>query len=165
MIRSWRMQALACVVVAVLAGCQSHAIDVVKIVAGSLEQQEGFKAFPYHDTRGVPTIGYGTSLANGITEAEGALLLRERLGAARDQLAASWPPYRAMPADVRAALLDMAYQLGVHGVLEFRVMLEALDAGDYQAAAHAALNSAWARETPARAESVAQVFRTLGRHP
>ena len=50
----------------------------------------------------------------------------------------------------------MAYQLGVHGVLEFKEMLASLERGDCQAARRQALESAWARETPARAKRVTE---------
>ena len=55
----------------------------------------------------------------------------------------------------REALLDMSYQLGVSGLERFTDMLRALKAGDCDAAQAAALDSDWARQTPARAASVA----------
>ena len=53
----------------------------------------------------------------------------------------------------------MAEQLGPAGVLGFHDMLEALASEDWDGAATAALDSQWARETPARAKHAAQVFR------
>ena len=46
-----------------------------------------------------------------------------------------------MSGHVQEALLDMAYQLGVDGLLGFHDMLAALERGDYQAAKAAALSS------------------------
>lgn len=56
-------------------------------------------------------------------------------------------------------MANMAYQLGVSGVLRFRKMLEALRAGDREKAAEEALDSAWATQTPERAQRVARLIR------
>ena len=44
-----------------------------------LKVEEGFRAKPYPDSRGVMTIGYGTNIGEGITRREGEYLLRERV--------------------------------------------------------------------------------------
>ena len=77
------------------------------------------------------------------------------------RLALRWQPYADMPPAIRGALLDMSYQLGVNGVLEFHDMLAALAAGNYAEAHRAALDSRWAKETPKRARRVTQVFESL----
>jgi lysozyme len=53
----------------------------------------------------------------------------------------------------------MAYQLGPSGVVAFKKMLAALEAGDRIAAAEAALDSKWATQTPNRAQRVAALIR------
>ena len=123
-------------------------------VLATIQAEEGFRAKPYRDTRGVLTIGYGTNLEAGITRAEAAYLARERLQRAQDQLAADDPWTVDLPIGSREALLDMAYQLGVEGVQGFRVMLAALKSGDCEGAKAAALDSVWDRQTPARAAAV-----------
>ena len=135
-------------------------VDAAVIV--QLQKDENFKAKPYRDTRDNLTIGWGTDLSEGITRTEAAYLLRERLADTRKRLAKAWAPFDAMPSHVQAALLNMGYQLGVGGVIEFHDMLAALERGDYAAARAAALESAWAHETPARARRVADAL-TVGR--
>ena len=66
-----------------------------------------------------------------------------------------------MPHPAQAMLADMAYQLGVHGVLAFDDMLTCMQREDWQCAHDAALDSAWARETPARAKRVSGILLTL----
>ena len=125
----------------------------------TLKIEEAFRSKPYRDTRGVLTIGYGTNIQRGITPTEGEWLLRERLRKTEQDLAASWPSYYTLPSDVQAAVLDMAYQLGVHGLMEFHQMLSALIREDYATAIKEAEDSAWARETPTRVGRVVKVFK------
>ena len=132
---------------------------VIAAVTTRLMQEEGFRAHAYEDSVGVLTIGYGTNLAQGITEPQGACLLRLAATADLQTFGTLWPPYGAMLFPVQVELADMAYQLGAHGLLAFHDMLAALERGDYEAAIAAANDSAWARETPARAERAATVFR------
>ena len=128
-------------------------------LVASLKSEEGFRAHPYRDTRGVLTIGYGTNISQGISRDEGENLLRSRLAEKQAEISILWRPYQNQPSEIRLALLDMAYQLGVHGVLEFRDMLSALECGDYEAAADAAEDSAWDMETPRRVERIVEVFK------
>ena len=121
----------------------------------TIETEEDFRSHPYKDSRGYLTLGFGTNLDAGITIDEGRILLQQRLDANGHQLAILWPAFADQPVGIQAALVDMSYQLGAGGVLEFKKMLSALERNDYKAAAAAALDSAWARETPARAKRVA----------
>ena len=68
--------------------------------------------------------------------------------------------YANLKADARRALLDMAYNMGVPGLLGFQKMWAALAAGDYERAAEEALDSVYARELPARAGRVADRMRS-----
>lgn len=124
----------------------------------TLKSEEGFRSKPYLDSRGILTIGYGTDLAEGITETEGEYLLRERLRSTLERLRNAWGPFSGQPVRIQSALLDAAYQMGVQGVLGFHDMLAALERGDIPAARAAALDSDWARETPNRAKRVVESF-------
>ena len=133
----------------------------IELAAARLRTEEGFEAHTYRDTRGRLTIGYGTNLSEGITEPEGAFLLDSRLRTRVDTFRTLWPPLDDMPLEVRVELADMAYQLGPTKLDGFERMLGHLERGEWNAAADEALASAWHRETPARAEAGAAVFRAL----
>jgi GH24 family phage-related lysozyme (muramidase) len=60
----------------------------------------------------------------------------------------------------QAALVDMAYELGEHGLLEFEHMLAGLCAQDWQMAHDACLDSAYASQVPSRARKVAAMLLT-----
>ena len=52
--------------------------------------------------------------------------------------------------------------MGVEGVQGFSKMIAALQVGDYPRAADEALDSLWAKQTPARARDVAQRLESGG---
>ena len=127
-----------------------------------IKREEGFVPVVYLDVKGKKTIGYGTLLEDGISEAEAEMLLRHRLALMAEELERSrvGEVYANLKADARRALLDMAYNMGVPGLLGFRKMWAALAEGDYDRAASEALDSVYARELPARAGRVAERMRS-----
>ena len=133
----------------------------IELAVARLRTEEGFEAHAYRDTRGRLTIGYGTNLSEGITEPEGDFLLDSRLRARVDTFRQLWPSLDDMPLEVQVELADMAYQLGPTKLDGFELMLGHLVRGEWAAAADEALASAWHRETPARAEAAAAIFRAL----
>ena len=56
-------------------------------------------------------------------------------------------------------MLDMAYQMGVGGLLKFEKMLAAIACEDYETAADELLDSNYARQTPNRAKRNAYLLR------
>ena len=127
--------------------------DSFETAVDSIRIHEGFQGFPYGDTDGNRTIGYGTLLP--LTPDESEELLRSRLqdkisGILRDE-----PAVRRLPVPARAVVYEMAYQLGVEGAEEFRAMFAALERGDCRAAMREALDSRWGRRFPIRAREEA----------
>lgn len=139
-----------------------------------LERDEGWREFIYDDATGRPIIkgstveGYPTiGLGFCVSADRGAPLPRNiadrwmdhilvEIGKALD---ARIPWWRDQPDDVQRALVNMAYQLGVAGLLNFRKMLAALERGDRLTAAAEALDSIWAKkQTPARARRIAALI-------
>ena len=127
-------------------------IDRIKV-------DEGWRAYIYRDSVGNRTIGFGTNLEVGIVPAQGECMLVVSIDDDEALLRAKWPPYQALSSPVRAALLDMAYNLGVNGLLRLRDMVSALERGDYGTAADEALDSVWARKRPDRAQRLAAIIR------
>ena len=129
-------------------------------VIDSLKQEEGFDGMPYEDTLGIPTIGYGTKLP--LTEEEAELLLKHRLDKKILEISEKEPFFLDLPQKAQEVIANMAYQLGVGGVLEFKKMWAALKHRDYQKAADEMLDSKWAKQTPNRAKRLAEIMRSLG---
>ena len=128
-----------------------------------LKHDEGWRTAAYKDHLGYWTIGYGflvdTRRGGGLPEPIGAIWLRYAIEERWSQLVNMHPWVEDQPANVRRALGNMAYQLGVAGLNKFQKMLAALQAGDRELAANEALDSTWATQTPARAKRVAALMR------
>ena len=130
-----------------------------------IELHEGIRLRPYRCTAGKLTIGVGRNLEDrGITLAEARLLLANDLADVRNGLANALP-WVARLDDVRQrVLIDMAFNLGLQGLLEFKRTLEAVRQGRYQQAAGMMLESRWASQVGQRAQRLAQMMRD-GREP
>lgn len=122
---------------------------------------EGCRLKPYRCTGGKLTIGIGRNLDDaGISRDEAMLLLRNdmarAIGAVRTEL-----PWVDKLDDVRQrVLVDMAFNLGIDGLLAFKNTLVAVASGDYDRAATEMLNSRWAGQVGERARRLARMMRT-----
>ena len=136
-------------------GGETEMYDLIE----SIKKHEGFRGMPYDDSLGIPTIGYGTKLP--ITPSEGDLLLKSRMYQKKEELDKAEPFVKELPKEKQDVLLEMAYQLGVGGLLKFRRMWKALKKFDYEEAAKEALDSRWAKQTQNRANELANKLREV----
>lgn len=134
--------------------------DAFAAVLDDIRKDEGLVLTPYMDTEGVLTIGYGINLRDGLSRAECEMLLEHRAVERLGDLTSVLPWFNAIDPVRQRVLLNMAYQLGVHGLLEFRKMLDALKAENYEKAATEMEHSLWARQTPHRVARLAAMMRT-----
>jgi len=106
------------------------------------------------------TIGYGRNLeARGITAQEANELLLNDVSEVEEALHRMG--LLSDPSDVRrAVIINMAFQIGVSGLLKFNNMLSAYLDGYYELAAKEMLNSKWAIQTPNRAKELAEQMQT-----
>lgn len=129
-------------------------------VAEQLLVDEGLRLRPYRCTAGKLTIGVGRNLEDrGITQAEALLLLDNDIVAFWAELAVAQPWVLAAPEPVQEALLNMAFNLGVGGLLGFKQTLALMQTEQYAAAASAMLASKWAGQVGKRAERLARQVR------
>ena len=129
-----------------------------------ISEHEGFEPKPYHDTRGYLTIGKGTLIEHGIDESLADVMMLFALDRKLKQLEKRSPiPLTELPLEVAEVLGNMAYQLGVDGLMKFKNMWAALAKKDYHLAANEMLNSAWAQQTPRRAHEQAEIVRSFAK--
>lgn len=157
----WVTTAFVAVVLALLGqvafNIHARGADPLDAAVPAIMEAEGFSGEPYDDTTGNPTIGYGTKLP--LTEAEGELLLRHRLGGDLRCFIHGWSPWEGASAATRAALVDAVYALGCGGLLGFDDALAAVARGDTDAAAAEFRASVWYGEEPRRVEQVIKMLR------
>lgn len=133
--------------------------------ADRIKAEEGWDPHVYQDNRPEKfwTIGYGFLVdprrGDGLPKEVAEFWLQYELRHRTAGLLDRWPPFSAQPLDVQEALTEMAYQMGVDGVLGFHLMLGALERGDRVTAAKEALDSGWHEETKDRCERVAGRIR------
>jgi len=125
----------------------------------NIKKSEGFVGDEYKDSLGIPTIGYGTRLP--ISEAEAELILISRLDVFKASLVDKKPIIHVLSDERQDVLFEMAYQLGVGGVLKFKNMWHAIEHHDFYTASLEMLNSKWAKQTPNRAKKLAKIMRGL----
>jgi lysozyme len=59
-------------------------------------------------------------------------------------------------------IVEMVFQLGKNGVSKFRNMWKALAENNYIGASFEMLDSKWAKQTPNRAKSMAELMKSCG---
>jgi len=129
----------------------------------AIKKHEGFRAKPYPDPiRGwdVPTFGHGLTY---ITPEESEVIIHNRVTSIRSELSRLKPVFGTLSAVRQDALIEMAYQMGVYGLVGsetlgirgFKDMWAAIEQGNYSQARLEALDSRWAKQTPNRAKAVA----------
>lgn len=127
-----------------------------------LQRHEGWVPHAYRDHLGFWTIGYGRLVdparGGGISQEEGALLLSNDIERVVRSLHDRIPWFARLPSRKKQALSNMAFQLGVNGLLGFRRMLKAVQHQNWSAARREALDSRWAKQTPARAQEIADML-------
>lgn len=127
-----------------------------------LKRDEGCVLRAYRDTVGVWTIGYGHAYVQPgtiWTQAQADDVLRQDVQRTIQALDRSLPWWRTLN-DVRQdAVANMAFNLGINGLLGFRNTLRYLREGNYDRAASNMLQSKWARQVGNRARRISEMIR------
>jgi len=126
-----------------------------------LKRHEGYRRHMYLCPAGYPTIGFGTRIdgkGQGVSPSAAEDMLIEAVNDIDHDLARfQW--YRSLNQTRRATVINMAYQLGIGGLLNFKRMIDALRSEDFEKASEEMLDSKWARQTPGRAQELALQMR------
>ena len=128
-------------------------------IVEQLKLHEGFKEYPYKDTEGVLTIGYGWNLeANGLPKDVCEELLEEKVYTLEKQLEKlEW--YRDLNRVRQKVIIDMFYNLG-NDLFEFEKMIRAIKEGDFERAAAEMEDSKWHDQVKTRAIRLEEMMRT-----
>lgn len=124
---------------------------------------EGLKHYVYIDTTNHYTIGIGRNVSSdgpGLTTEECVYLLRNDLNRIIKSISScSW--YKFQDSVRQGVLIELAFNMGVDGLLSFKLMLLAMMDKDYIKAAEQLLDSKWAQQVKKdRATDLANRLRT-----
>ena len=126
-----------------------------------LVRHEGLRLKPYRCTAGKLTIGVGRNLDDcGISLSEAYVLLENDIQNCERQLLDEIPEiYNSLDEVRKSVLLNMCFNLGIKGLLEFKNTLAFIDAGDWERAANGMLASKWAKQVGRRAIELSELMR------
>lgn len=117
-----------------------------------LKRHEGLRLKPYLCTANKITIGYGRNLEQkGITKLEAEELLQNDIIYMFSVLPNKIECFNSLSKPRADVLVNMAFNLGINGLLMFNKMLAAVEMGDYLTASKEMLNSRWAEQVGDRA--------------
>jgi lysozyme len=164
-------------------------MTLIELVEELLLKHEGYKEYPYKDTKGKLTVGIGRNITdrpitpkevsylivkNKITQSEGnninvenrvslhaaKALLEEDVKSLINKMNVSVPCFKNLDMVRQAVLIDMAYNMGMGGLLEFKRTLAAVKDGNYKDAAKDMLESQWSLQVKERATELAKMMKT-----
>jgi RHS repeat-associated protein len=146
-----------------------------------VEKHEGRRHHVYLDIMGIPTIGVGFNLDRAGAEATVAslgidyldlraghidltdeqidIIFQIDLARARADARSLVANFDMLDSVRQDALVDMAFQMGHDRLSKFVATIAAIEANDFDTAADEMLDSAWADQTPIRAEENARIMR------
>jgi len=151
-----------------------------------LRKHEGNKLYVYLDTEKKPTIGIGRCLSTKglskkecdylklgtydknkvieilkvrkITQPEADYLLSNDIEYFTNEIEKSLPYFKTLPDSVKLVLLDMSFNLGINGLLNFKNTIALIKNGNYKHASKEMLNSKWAKQVGYRAIDLSKML-------
>lgn len=130
-----------------------------------LIKEEGFRNQAYLDSLGVLTIGVGhvgPEVVEGLTWSDAKVwdTLDADIAKKTNEVVYALPWFGQLNEPRQAVLLQMAFQMGTHGLLQFAKTLAAIHDGKWDEASNAMLLSKWAQQTPNRADRLARQMKS-----
>lgn len=130
-------------------------------LAEQLARHEDIKLKPYRDTVGKLTIGIGRNLEDkGISEQEAVTMLDNDIEESAAEVRRNIPCFNELDSVRQNVLVNMAFNMGVSGLLKFKKTLKFIESGDYDKAATEMLDSVWAYQVGYRAIELSKQMAT-----
>lgn len=141
-----------------------------------LKEHEGFRNHVYECSAGFPTCGYGYNLfanpqnlnsleiayfhRNGISMKDAENLLINEVKRLEHELSHKFNWWSKLSEERQSVIINMAYNLGLDGLLKFKETLDFIQHGEYAQAADEMLRSKWAVQVKRRAIDLSFIMRT-----
>lgn len=136
------------------------------LLIADLRRDEGVRHLPYRDTAGISTVGVGHNLrakplpevTYPLTDAQVDQLLADDLAEVFSGLDVHLPWWRGLTLARQRVIVNMAFNLGIGGLLAFKTTLQEIRRGHYELAAANMLQSRWTKQVGARAKRLASMM-------
>jgi len=135
--------------------------DLLNKITVRLMHDESFSGKIYTDSKGFITIGFGFNLTTQELPISIALewlhILINKIQFELEKHISFWNELN----DARKyVLINMAYQMGIGGLLQFHAMLKSLGSKDYDGAAIEMKDSVWYRDFTTRASRLVKIMQS-----
>lgn len=132
-------------------------------IVESIVKHEGYEPQVYKCTQNFDTIGYGFAIKDlKLSKEVCDLILKEKIDKIINRLQSNLAYFDHLPDEAKVVLVNMAYQLGVSGLLKFKKTLKAFEMRMWSDASKEMLDSLWARQTPNRANELSDIIKNIG---
>lgn len=138
-----------------------------ELLIAELRRDEGVEYMPYIDTVGVLTVGVGHNLkavplpkswTYPLTDDQVDMLLAADLVEVFVQLDNKLPWWSKLDYERQRVIVNMAFNLGINGLLGFKNTLAAVEQGRYSAAGAGMMASLWSRQVGDRAKRLSEMM-------
>lgn len=127
-----------------------------------LKEEEGKSLFPYEDSVGKTTIGYGRNLTDhGLQDFEAEYLLINDIEECISDIVSVIPEFDRLPAQAQTVCVALRFNVGPRGFRSFRHFIAAIKRSDWQSAELELLGSKAARQLPDRYQRMGKMLRSL----
>lgn len=127
-----------------------------------LRRHEGVRKYVYLDHLGYETIGVGRCIKEGVglglSDDEIDYLLTNDVTRCIKELGKAFSWFSSLDEVRRDAMINLCFQLGLPKLLKFQNFLAEMAEGNFELAAPHLLDSLYARQTPARANEIAEMI-------
>lgn len=131
---------------------------MIKELTDIIAEHEGLRLEMYHDTVGVPTIGYGHNLNTPISEEAAYQILQDDVQVAISELDERMDWWRDLPYPAQIVVASMVFNLGWPRFSRFKKFISALEDQDWDRAAYEMEDSLWFQQVKRRGEELKQLM-------
>lgn len=127
-----------------------------------IKLHEGYRKRVYKDHLGNLTIGYGFLISElELNEEMSNTILERKVAKTMFELENTLRYYDILPKKVQDVLIEMAYQIGISGLMKFKKTLHYAKISEWGKMAEEMLDSRWAKQTPKRAKELSDVIKGM----
>lgn len=127
----------------------------------NLKRDEGFEPRVYSCSANKLTVGYGWNLEDNDMPEHIAVQLLDYVVMQKLASLSNYQWFCELNDNRQQAIVNMAFNIGVNGVLKFKNMIAAIEDKDYERAAMEMVDSKWYRQVGNRASRLVDVM-TVG---